>query len=106
MAMDKKFVMDMIDYMKENRHMTIAEKCNLLGISVPGYYKACQRHGLNGGMRSTGRSKVDTEAARKVMEYARKVKLETLRENMNLKEITDQHDSDTLKCTQAQDSLE
>ena len=63
MVMNKEFVMEMIAYMKDNRDMTIAEKCNSLGISVPGYYKACRRFGLNGNMRKSERSMVDMEKA-------------------------------------------
>ena len=100
MVMNRDFVMEMIAYMKDNRDMTINEKCNVLGISVPVYYKACQRFGLNGNMRSSGRSKVDMEKARKIMAYARKVKSEAMSEPI------DQYESGTSICTQAQDSLE
>ena len=102
MVMNKKFVMDMINYMRENSHLTINEKCNTLGISVPGYYKACKRHGLNGGMREK-RSRVNIEVAQKIMDYSRKVKMEAQQQE---KEIIDQKESDTLKCNQAQGSLE
>ena len=89
MVMNKDFVMEMITYMKDNRDMTVAEKCKALGISIPGYYKACRRFGLDGKIRQ-GRSQVDMDNARRVMAYARKLK----------------SDSSTLICTQAQDSLE
>ena len=70
MVMNKEFVMEMIDYMKNTKDMTVAEKCKALGISIPGYYKACQRFGLDGKIRE-GRSHVDMNEARKVMANAR-----------------------------------
>ena len=107
MVMDKKFVAKIIEYMRDNRHMTIAEKCNILGISVPGYYKACKRYGLYGGMRSSPRVGVDMEAVQKIMDYSKKIKMEEFAKQQQLmKEITDQHDSDTLICTPTQGSLE
>ena len=109
MVMDKKFVMNMIEYMKNNRQMTIAEKCTILGISVPGYYKACQRYGLHGGMRSKLKPSVNVEAAQKIMDYANKIRMESqireINENQS-KMVIDQHDSDTSICTPTQDSLE
>ena len=98
--MSKKFVMDMIVYMRENSHLTVDEKCRTLGISVPGYYKACKKYGLNGGMREK-RSRVNIEVAQKIMDYSHKLKMEAQQ-----KEITDQKESDTLKYNQDQDSLE
>ena len=114
MVLSKKFVTDMIEYMRDNRHMTIEEKCKTLGISVPGYYKACKRYGLNGKMNTKERSRVDVQAAQKVMDYARQIKMETQLKKINEyeqekvfgKEVTDQHDSDTLICIPTQDSLE
>ena len=104
MIMDKKFVAKMIEYMRDNRHMTIAEKCNVLGISVPGYYKACKRHGLHGGMRSSSKVGVDMEAAQKIMDYSKKIKMEEFAKQQQLmQEITDQHDSDTSICNSTQD---
>ena len=89
MVMNKDFVKEMITYMKENRELTIAEKCKALGISVPGYYKACRRFDLDGKIRQ-GRSRLDIENARRVMAYARELK----------------NGSGTVRCNQAQDSLE
>ena len=102
--MDKEFVIEMIAYMKDNRDMTIAEKCNALGVSVAGYYKACKRFGLNGNMRRSGRSGVDIENARKIMAYARKVKAEATTQDTT--GPIDQQESSTSICTQAQDFLE
>ena len=107
MVMDKKFVTKMIEYMKDNRHLTIAEKCDILRISVPGYYKACKRHGLHGGMRSSSKTGIDMEAAQKIMDYAKKIKMQEFSEQQKLnQEVIDQHDSDTSICTPTQDSLE
>ena len=106
MIMNKDFVMEMIAYMKDNRDMTVAEKCKALGISIPGYYKACKRHGLDGKIRQS-RSQVDMDKARKVMAYAREIK-----DGSDLCPCTGSQrehnlpNSGILKCNQARDSLE
>ena len=106
MIMNKDFVMEMITYMKDNRDMTVAEKCKALGISIPGYYKACRRHGLDGKIRQS-RSQVDMDKARKVMAYAREIKdrVDLCPCPVSQRKQT-QPKSGILKCTQAQDSLE
>ena len=119
MVMNKKFLTEVIEYMKDNRHLTIAEKCKILGISVPGYYKACKRHGLNGGMRYNSRTNIDTDAAQKILDYAKKVKmdkqLQEITKNqeqrqkfeqwLQAQETIEQHESNTSICTPTQDSL-
>ena len=123
MVMNREFVVDMIAYMKENREMTIAQKCKALGISVPGYYYACQRFGLNGSINPKRQSKVNMDRANEVMaQFCKKrakaqtdtVTTETTEtpktpetpEHIEPTELVNQHDSGTQKCTQAQDSLE
>ena len=44
----KEFLEQLIQYMKDERTLTIKEKCKKIGISVQTYYKACKKYNLSG----------------------------------------------------------
>ena len=43
----KEFAEQMVKYMKNNRSLTLKEKCQKIGVSVQTYYKVCRKYGLD-----------------------------------------------------------
>ena len=45
---DRHFVERLVNYMQNDRSLTLKEKCNKFDISPQTYYRLCKKHGIDG----------------------------------------------------------
>ena len=81
---DKEFVQKLAAYMKNDRSLTLKEKCKKFDITPQIYYKLCQKHNIDGRLGS----RLGAHNQDKFMH------------------IFEEVSSDTLKCSPSQDETQ